>query len=230
MNETNDSIQLDNLICKSGASLTTPDIMNSTTFCSAGGEVMRITSEGRLEKGAGLSDDAASLLFFDACQKVFSNAADELRDLRAEVVRLQSARYKYEDDPEMVFDEDLGWVHVIVQKEFRDLRAELADTKEESERMRQEALYFGNKAEELQAQCAEREIELSRYLENEFAVKLAAERADKIKWAKALLVSVESLADDNPDHWASEESRRRYAALTIATLREEIGQLEGKIK
>ncbi len=47
-------------------------------------EVMRITPDGRLVKGPGLSDDAASLLFFDSCKKVFGNAADELGDLRAE--------------------------------------------------------------------------------------------------------------------------------------------------
>lgn len=46
-------------------------------------EVMRITPDGRLVKGPGLSDDTASLLFFDSCKKVFGNAADELRDLRA---------------------------------------------------------------------------------------------------------------------------------------------------
>ena len=49
--------------------------------------------------------------------------------LRAEISALKSARYKYQGDPEMVFDEDLGWVHVIVQQESKDLRAELAAQK-----------------------------------------------------------------------------------------------------
>lgn len=65
----------------------------------------------------------------------------ELMNRERELTRLKSARYKYEDDPEMVFNEDLGWVHMIVQEEFNDLRAELA-----AERARSEKLVRGIKS------------------------------------------------------------------------------------
>lgn len=56
--------------------------------------------------------------------------------------------------------------------------------------------------------------------------QLAAERANRIEWAKAIVTSMENIADDNPDHWASDESRKSYAKLTIAVLREEIEKME----
>lgn len=69
-------------------------------------EVMRITPDGRLVKGPGLSDDAASLLFFDSCKKVFGNAADELRDLRAARVEADDLR-KYLNE-EISVNSELG--------------------------------------------------------------------------------------------------------------------------
>jgi len=67
--------------------------------------------------------------FANGREAVLAEVRAERDSLRAKVTQLESARYKYQDDPEMVFDENLGWVHVIVQEEFNDLRAELASQK-----------------------------------------------------------------------------------------------------
>jgi hypothetical protein len=52
-----------------------------------------------------------------------------VKKLRAEVERLKTERYKHTDDPEMVFTDDLGWLHVSVKAEFDELtaRAERAE-------------------------------------------------------------------------------------------------------
>lgn len=63
------------------------------------------------------------------------HAWKQLETLSAEISSLKSTRYKYQDDPEMVFDEDLGWVHVIVQQEFKDSQAELAEVRAERNKL-----------------------------------------------------------------------------------------------
>lgn len=52
---------------------------NTITFhsdCSK--EIMRITPDGRLEKGAGMSDDEVSLKLFDICKNTFNAKMKEL--------------------------------------------------------------------------------------------------------------------------------------------------------
>lgn len=211
----NDPIQLDNLLCKSATLASHPDCCNTFFSDHSGLVIVKITKDGRLEKGPGMSDDAASLLFFDACQKVFGNAADELRDLRAEYVSLKKAKEEllaFANEREVVLAEVRAERDSLLEENvklngFADMEmkarcraeaaeAQLAASKEESERMRREAIYFGHKCEELQTQCAEREIELSRHLESEFAVKLTAERAR----TKELVEGIKSILPAPPYH------------------------------
>lgn len=155
----NDSIQPDNLTCKSAPFAPLPHSANTiVTFNELNREILRITSEGRLEKGPGLSDDEASLLFFDACQKVFSNAADELRDLRAAVAEeiranatleaellaeraafaeFRTHAWEQQKDLRAERDKLLGFYTEIVKelgddlvvKRFREMKVELATQK-----------------------------------------------------------------------------------------------------
>jgi hypothetical protein len=51
-------------------------------------------------------------------------AADEqLRAKDAEIARLKDARYRYADDPDMVWTDDHGWLHTAVAQDFAALQA-----------------------------------------------------------------------------------------------------------
>lgn len=67
---------------------------NSISFQNSSKVIMRITPEGRLEKGEGLSDDEVSVQLFEVCQKVFGG---KLKDLEDRLAR-ESARVDWLED------------------------------------------------------------------------------------------------------------------------------------
>lgn len=65
----------------------------SITFSAANGPILTITPEGRLERGTGMSDDEASVRFFDVLSKSLPCWIMELRQ-RAEKAEAELAALK----------------------------------------------------------------------------------------------------------------------------------------
>lgn len=52
-----------------------------------------------------------------------------------EIKRLDSKRYRYQDDPEMVWTEELGWMHVLQKEHIDQLQQSLQQAKGWSEKV-----------------------------------------------------------------------------------------------
>jgi regulator of replication initiation timing len=107
------------------------------------------------------------------CDDAYDDLRAERDAARAEVGRLKTERYKYTDDPEMVFTDDFGWLHVIVKEEIDELiaRAELA----EAELVDQAARFHDEIVSRQGTVRANQELDLKEL--NQLRDQLATERA-----------------------------------------------------
>jgi regulator of replication initiation timing len=114
------------------------------------------------------------------CDDAYDDLRAERDAARAEVGRLKTERYKYTDDPEMVFTDDFGWLHVIVKEEIDELiaRAELA----EAELVDQAARFHDEIVSRQGTVRANQELDLKEL--NQLRDQLATERA-RLDWLQA---------------------------------------------
>ena len=83
----------------------------------------------RLKRELAESEEAYETLTTLLRNRFPRNADGSLPDFKIEDVlwennHLRTTRVKPELDPEMVFDNELGWMHVIQQQEFKDIKAD----------------------------------------------------------------------------------------------------------
>ena len=104
-------------------------------------------------------------------------AADVERLIAAEVERLKSTRWKYADDPEMVFTDYLGWLHAMER-----LKAEVS--KHSRELVRHHKLAMQGARTWLHAQHGELIAEVERLRKNagNVSAELVNETCDAIRW------------------------------------------------
>lgn len=85
---------------------------NTTFFSNSAQEIIRITADGRLEKGPGLSDDAASLLLFECCKKTFGGKIKEMEEkLAKESARLDWLERKHAESNGKFYEVECSITH-----------------------------------------------------------------------------------------------------------------------
>lgn len=60
---------------------------------------------------------------------------NELAQAQATIAKLKSARYKFSDDPEMVWNEDYGWLHQNIEDEISQMGATIVHLQEKCEKI-----------------------------------------------------------------------------------------------
>ena len=114
----------------------------------------------------------------------------ELAAAKAECERLKSARWKYADDPEQVFTDDYGWLHVNVKADIDELIARAEKAEDELKQTQSSALNWARFA----AEKADGEDVAKQRAERAEAA-LAEAKVERETVAEASLRSLESYID-----------------------------------